>query len=150
RGRLLRCRDAWVSRRDNDINLETHELGCKAWERVRPSLRRSHHKHDVLPLDVTQLAKSLSERGIWLSGFSERSQVPYAQDFLRLRSGFERHGEEQSRRDGGNPDEHRSHRYASPVLPSAGRRELHRAFRVVLTVAHASCLPNAHVDRPRR
>ena len=47
---------------DNHVDLETHQFGRKRRETIELSLRRPPLNHNVFPLDVTKIAKTLPER----------------------------------------------------------------------------------------
>ena len=59
--RLLGREDPSCSLGDKDIDLELHQFGHEAWDTVRLSLRRAKLKHDVFPLNITEIPQPLPE-----------------------------------------------------------------------------------------
>ena len=93
-GGLLGC-ECHGSICDDNVHLETHQVGGQAWEPFGSSLCPSLFDNDVSPLDVTELAKPLPER---LSEGTARGRAevegPDAVDLpRRLCLGGERRGE---------------------------------------------------------
>jgi hypothetical protein len=91
-GRLPRRVDGWVGERDDDVDLETHELGRETGQPIQLLLGGAHLERDVLPIHPTQLAKSLPECGDpWTARFGgDGRQVSDLPDFPRLPLGRER------------------------------------------------------------
>jgi hypothetical protein len=83
----LATRIVGSSPRDEDINLELHEFGHKAWDTVRLPLGVAKLDHDVFSINITELsqpaAKCLNVRP-WRRGNANHSHVSYPRDFLRL------------------------------------------------------------------
>src|SRR5262249_8344252 len=50
------------TRRDEDVDLEVHELGREARKPLRPALRVADLQCQVPPLDIAELAQALRER----------------------------------------------------------------------------------------
>src|SRR5262249_30181988 len=70
---------------DDDVNLETHQLGGKLGVPIKLTLRISVRNRNVLSFYVAKLAKTLPDSldtgiGSWI----ERRKIPYAEDCLRL------------------------------------------------------------------
>ena len=70
---------------DDDVNLETDEIGCEVREAIAPALRIAVLDADVLALEPSEVAQALPEclvpeRGI---GRREYREQPYAGDFGR-------------------------------------------------------------------
>src|SRR5262249_23736097 len=111
-----------VTQRDDDINLETHEFVGKSWEPFPLPLRRSNLEHDVLSIDIAQLAESLAKRGD-TRGRGGR-QEPYSEGLSCLRLPRDGCAETQYGHDGGEPGDRRSHNRSSPVDRSAARQAM--------------------------
>ena len=60
-GRLLRGKRRWRSWGDDNVRLETDQLGRKLGQSLDPPARKSDFDGNVLPLDVAELAQPLPE-----------------------------------------------------------------------------------------
>src|SRR4030095_16162271 len=85
--RLLGRADRWESWGDQDIDLELHEFGHKAWDTVHLSLSVAILNQDVFPLNITEISETLAEcvdERIGSGGVAPSRQISYPRDFLWL------------------------------------------------------------------
>ncbi len=91
-GRRLPGSHGALAARNDDVNLETNQVGSEAWESVVSSVRPPVLDDNVSPFDIAKLAESLLER--FHEGGRGRRQHADAGDFpCLLRLGGERHGQ---------------------------------------------------------
>src|SRR5262245_56781197 len=96
-GRVLGCQGGLRRRHDDDVHLETNQLGGKVGHRVRPTLSKTSVDGDVLPFNPPELAQPFAERlkEMWVTsrrGVRKITDPVYLPGLLRLRR--ERRGEE--------------------------------------------------------